>query len=41
MAATKVSMEGRFDERGAQEKCNSIVVGALDVELKVKHKINR
>jgi hypothetical protein len=29
-------MEGRFDERKAQGKRNSIVLGALDVELKVK-----
>ncbi len=35
-AAMEVSMEERFDEREAQGKCNSIVLGALDVELKVK-----
>ena len=35
-AATEGSMEGRFDEREAQGKHNSIVLGALDVELKVK-----
>jgi hypothetical protein len=29
-------MEGRFDEWEAQGKRNSIVSGALDVELKVK-----
>jgi hypothetical protein len=29
-------MEGRFDEQEAQGKRNSIVLGALDVELKVK-----
>ena len=29
-------MEGRFDKREAQGKRNSIVLGALDVELKVK-----
>ena len=36
VAATEGSMEGRFDEREAQGKRNSIVLGALDVELKVK-----
>jgi hypothetical protein len=35
-AATKGSMEGRFNEREAQGKCDSIVLGALDVDLKVK-----
>ena len=35
-AATEGSMEGRFDEQEAQGKCNSIVLGALDVEFKVK-----
>jgi hypothetical protein len=35
-AATEGCMEGRFDEQEAQGKCNSIVLGALDVELKVK-----
>lgn len=35
-AATKGSMEGRCDEREAQGKRNFIVLGALDVELKVK-----
>ena len=29
-------MEGRFDEREAQRMRNSIILGALDVELKVK-----
>jgi hypothetical protein len=36
VATTKGSMEGRFDEREVQGKRNSIVLGALDVELKVK-----
>jgi hypothetical protein len=36
VAATEGSMEGRFDEREAQGKRNSIVFGALDIELKVK-----
>jgi hypothetical protein len=36
VAATEVSMEGRFDKREAQGKRNSIVLGALDIELKVK-----
>ncbi len=36
VAATEGSMEGRFDEQEAQGKRNSIVLGALDVELKVK-----
>jgi hypothetical protein len=35
-AATEGSMEGRCDEREAQGKRNFIVLGALDVELKVK-----
>ena len=35
-AVLEVSMEGRCDEREAQGKRNSIVLGALDVELKVK-----
>ena len=30
-AATEGSMEGRFDEREAQGKCISIVLGALEV----------
>ena len=36
VAATEGSIEGRFDEREAQGKRNFIVLGALDVELKVK-----
>ncbi len=36
VAATEGSMEGRCDEQEVQGKCNSIVLGALDVELKVK-----
>ncbi len=36
VAAMEGSMEGRFNEREAQGKRNSIVLGALDVELKVK-----
>ena len=35
-AATEGSMEGKFDKRDAWGKRNSIVLGALDVELKVK-----
>jgi hypothetical protein len=35
-AETEDSMEGRFDEREAQGKHNSIVLGALDVEFIVK-----
>jgi hypothetical protein len=35
-AATKGSVEGRLDEREVQVKRNSIVLGVLDVELKVK-----
>ncbi len=35
-AAMEGSMEGRCNEREAQGKRNSIVLGALDVELKVK-----
>jgi hypothetical protein len=35
-AATEGCMEGRFDKREAQGKRNSIVLGALDVELKAK-----
>jgi hypothetical protein len=35
-AATEGSMEGRCDKREAQGKRNSIVLGGLDVELKVK-----
>jgi hypothetical protein len=31
-AATKGSMEGSYDEREAQGKRNSIVLGALDVK---------
>ncbi len=31
-AATKGSMEGNCDEWEAQGKCNSIVLGALDVK---------
>jgi hypothetical protein len=31
-AAMEGSMEGRYDEREAQGKSNSIVLGALDVE---------
>ena len=34
--AMEGSMEGRFDEREAHGKRNSIVLGALVVELKVK-----
>ena len=34
MAVTEVSMEGRFDEQEVQGKHNSIVLGALGVELK-------
>ena len=29
---TETSMEGRCDEREVRGKCNSIVLGALDVE---------
>ncbi len=36
VATTKGSMEGRFDKQEVQGKRNSIVLGALDVELKVK-----
>jgi hypothetical protein len=36
VAATGGSMEGRWDEQEAQGKRNSIVLGALDNELKVK-----
>ncbi len=36
VAATEGSMEGRFGEWEVQGKRNSIVLGALDVELKVK-----
>ena len=36
VTATEGSMEGRFNKREAQGKRNSIVLGALDVELKVK-----
>ncbi len=36
VAATEGSMEGKLNEREAQGKRNSIVLGALDVELKVK-----
>ncbi len=35
-AATKGSMEGICDEREAQGKRNSIVLGALDVKKEVK-----
>ncbi len=35
-AATKGSMEGRCDEREAQGKRNSIVLGALDIKKEVK-----
>jgi hypothetical protein len=35
-AATEGSMEGRFNKQEAQGKRNSIGLGALDVELKVK-----
>jgi len=35
-AATEGSMEGRCDEREARGKRNSIVLGALDVELEGK-----
>ena len=35
-AATEGCMEGRCDEREAQGKRNSIVLGVLDIELKVK-----
>ena len=35
-AGTEGCMEGRFDKREAQGKRNSIVLGALNVELKVK-----
>jgi len=35
-AATEGSMEGRCDEREARGKRNSIVLGALDVEIEVK-----
>ncbi len=35
-AATEDCMEGRFDEPEAQGKRNTIVLGALVVELKVK-----
>jgi hypothetical protein len=35
-AVMEGSTEGRFDKREAQGKRNSIVLGALDVELKVK-----
>ena len=31
-AATEGSMEGRCNKQEAQGKCNSIVLGALDVE---------
>jgi hypothetical protein len=31
-AATKGIMEGSCDEREAQGRCNSIVLGALDVK---------
>ena len=34
--ATKGSMEGSCDEREAQGKRNSIVIGALDVKSEVK-----
>jgi hypothetical protein len=37
-AATEGSMEGRCDEREAQGKCNSIVMGALGVKLEVETK---
>ena len=36
VAATEGCMEGRFNKQEAQGKHNSIVLGALDVELKVK-----
>ncbi len=36
VAVMEGSMEGRCNEREAQGKRNSIVLGALDVELKVK-----
>jgi hypothetical protein len=36
VAAMEGSMEARFNEREVQGKRNSIVLGALDVELKVK-----
>jgi hypothetical protein len=36
VAATEVSMEGRCNKREVQGKRNSIVLGALDIELKVK-----
>ena len=32
VAVTERSMEGRCDEQEVQGKCNSIVLGALDVE---------
>ncbi len=32
VAATERSMEGRCDKREVRGKCNSIVLGALDVE---------
>jgi hypothetical protein len=35
-AVTEGCMEGKCDEREAQGKRNSIVLGALDVKLKVK-----
>ena len=35
-AAMEGCMEGRFDKQEAQGKRNSIVLGALDVELKVE-----
>ncbi len=35
-AVTEGSMEGRFNKREAQGKHNSIVLGALDIKLKVK-----
>ena len=36
VAAMEGSMEGRCVEREAWGKCNSIVLGALDVELELK-----